>query len=573
MERNEHDIFDELVRGKLTNYSEPPEPEWIHSIQAKKNRAVNLYHLYKLMLIAVIVGAGMFAGIQLMPYQLEETTSTQMEQSGSDLPVIDLNQNAQPATAEFASATAATQTNTVNTVSSTNTSHTTATYTTKQGETKSTNTTSTKNTRSSFVKKHTQTSSPAKATQQPTVVKSENTGLLPTENKNREPEKTETEKTTTEKPEASAIPCKAAFDYYTSYSGEFNFVHTAQITENATIEWNFGDGTISGAEKAKHMYKRSGTYEVTLTITDKDDACSFSKTIAYQNPDEKTTPITISGKLVAGSALLKNGIVELYVFDENKGQFKSAQNIRTNQSGEYAILLQRNKRYLLKGYPTADVQNYVATYWGNSTESEDASEILIMPSEKDQLIGFNIDLMKIENPDLYAPVENPITTNTNHQQVFLVDGNNNIIGTGSVDEKGNFTINGNVPAGDYTIVNPSNGSTSSKTVAKASEVVSGNIFDNQANSSSPSDKITVYPNPAGNTVNFGINSTSEESATIIVTDAAGVELSRTRTTFIAGYNQTQHDLSNYPPGIYYVLVFKGSKQVLSNRVVKVDNSK
>jgi uncharacterized membrane protein len=77
MERNDNDLFDQLVREKLTGYTEPPEPEWIKNIHAKKSRVINLYHSYRLMLITALVGAGIFASVQFVPYASNMEVSKQ----------------------------------------------------------------------------------------------------------------------------------------------------------------------------------------------------------------------------------------------------------------------------------------------------------------------------------------------------------------------------------------------------------------------------------------------------------------------------------------------------------------
>jgi hypothetical protein len=52
-------------------------------------------------------------------------------------------------------------------------------------------------------------------------------------------------------------------------------------------------------------------------------------------------------------------------------------------------------------------------------------------------------------------------------------------------------------------------------------------------------------------------------------NAAGFELMRKSVNFVPGFNQLQYDLSAYPSGIYYVMVFKGNSPVMSNRIVKM----
>jgi PKD repeat protein len=587
MKSDEIDIFDELVRGKLSNYSEAPEPEWIHSIQAKKGRAVNLYQLYRLMLIAVIVGAGIFAGIQLLPYQSVQYNTSIKQETGTTSKIDNTRVSTTPRfTVEFASSDISdvivTETNNSSdanaSIDNTSEQRTAIHKNTKATSTNAHNKASASNNRSkkdginkqqnkaqrkqtSGIPIHNQT----KQTQTP-----DKTLLKETEEKLIESPAENPEDKNENKPEASNTPCKAAFDYYTSYTGEFNFTHTSAIAANANMIWDFGDGNTAENKTAAHAYKASGEYDVTLTITNDKTSCSFSKHITYQNPNEKAGPISISGSLVAGSTIVKNGIVELYVFDEQKGRYKSYQTIRTNQSGEYTIMLDRKIKYLLKGYPTADTKNYAATFWGNTSESESATEIMIMPSETDNLIGYKIDLLAQEHEDLPPLAQNTGNPNDGKQQVFLVDEHNNIISVGTVDPHGNYNFDGDIAGGDYNIVNPVTGSSSSTKIEPGTSNVSGNMSGNKGGTDN---KVSVYPNPANEVINFNVNSKKDETAILVIMDASGVEKARKQVSLSAGLNQSQYDLTYFAPGVYYIMILRNGQEVLSNRIVKLADDK
>jgi hypothetical protein len=561
MERNENDIFDELVRGKLSNYTEAPEPEWIRSIQAKKSRAVNLYQLYRLMLIVLIVGAGIFAGVQLMPYPVEEQTTVSQPQhlepqSTYRLPVYSTTTKY---TTGFAPAGGDHMDN--------HDGSNTTTFVSEKARTNQPPHTSPRSGKSTV---QIQTEPEETVKKLTTPVKKSETSIQPATPVKEAEKQTEADKK--DETQASALPCKAVFDYYTEYSGAYNFVHLTALNAQSTLNWNFGDGITGDQKSVSHKFAHSGTYEVILTISDKQNSCSFSKSITYQDPNEKTTPITLNGKVVAGTAVLKNAPLELFRFDEQKGGFKSDQTFRTNQMGEYTIILQRNARYLLKGYPTTDAAHYSATYWGNTSEREDATEIMVMPSENDHLFGYTIQLVYDEqDAEQITDQKPPILPTTQTQQVLLMNSDNQIVSVGTVDANGNYTFGPGVKAGDYKIVNPSNGTSTPTSVTPEGNGLSGNVpsMGAPASPSSASDKVTVYPNPASSLVNLGLNSDQNETATLVITDAAGVEKSRKTVVFNSGFNQAQCDISAFSPGIYYVMIFRNNKQVSSSRLVKL----
>jgi hypothetical protein len=571
MERNENDLFDELVRGKLSNYTEPPEPEWIRSIQAKKTRVVNVYHLYRMMLIGIIVGAGLFAGIQLLPTQVAEQASVTPAAQQSATPAY---YTSNPA--EFASVVAGNATQ-----PAPNVIQSVVRESLQQGSKDNANRVETEN-NAPVVKPVSNKANPTTATHKSTTVNHIQTNpALPEKetntliNNNKEESESSEKHTETDQLQSdNTIPCKADFDFYTSYSGEFNFVHLSPIADNASATWDFGDGNESNATTVAHIFTHTGKYEVTLTITDAENTCTFSKEVAYQNPNEKITPIVLSGQVVAGSDILKYAIVELFAFNEEKGRFKSIQTVRTNQLGEYNLTLQRGTRYLLKGYPTNDAQQYEATFWGNTVESENASEIVVMPSEQDKLSGYTVKLQYNQTEKEKIPVKNPIANNNDPQQVFLVNANNEIVSVGSVDANGNYNFGNDVPAGDYNIIDPSTGASTPTTVTSGAKVAGKTTGGaaGAASSGASSDagsKVSVYPNPANSVINFEINSSKNESAVVVIMDAAGVERSRQTIAFTAGLNQSQYDLTSFSPGIYYIMVFRNNQQVSSSRIVKL----
>jgi PKD repeat protein len=563
MERNDNDLFDQLVREKLTGYAEPPEPEWIKNIHAKKSRVINLYHLYRLMLITALVGAGIFASVQFVPYASNMEVSKQRNQN---------TLTSQGATLQPANSSA--KNNSVANTSNGGLLEQSTLIEAPIAQPEVLNATP-KTRGNNFSKKRTPiTQKKAAPTRNAASVTPESMLIeVPTETPILDEKPSSTDDAQTEKtPTESSNNCTASFEYYTSYTGEINFTNTSSINKKSIVAWQFGDGISSAETEPKHTYRSTGKYEVTLLVKDNQTGCEATQTklISYKNPNDKYTPITLSGELHAGTTPVKNGQIELYQFNPQKGGFVLNNVIRTSQSGAYDVVIQRNERYILKGIPSSELPDYTSSYWGNSDDIENATEIVIMPSEKDNLLGYNIELALAEKQKTSDDFKDESITSATDQNVLLLDLNNNIVGVGKVDVNGDYVFTGSVPPGDYKVVNPANGASTAKTVV-GGEPVSGSIFDKNTGSVSAKndEKVSVFPNPAGNTVNFGINSSAEETATIILTDAAGVELSRKQMVFTSGFNQTQYDLSNYSPGIYYVLVFKGNQQVLSNRLVKM----
>jgi K+-transporting ATPase c subunit len=604
MERNEQDIFDELVRQKLSGYTEPPEPAWIKNIHAKKNRVINLYHLYRLMLITALVGAGMFSSIYYFVPQQAATSNAIID---SDIVIAEPGalqpiDNTEYVTAfsdnHFYSRTGTSAKHySPNSNNHSNQSDRNLTLTNNHantGKVANANKADDKfaGTRSDIKASNTSKSQAQQAIEVAKAAKQVDKISQPDIRQNEEaakparpsnlkdsvslnPDKTKDETVADKGDEDKVTTCNAAFEYYTSYNGEVSFTNTSIVSNGANMTWTFGDGESSIHSDPSHSFTKTGSYKVTLHVKDTKLKCedSFTKTIAFHNPEDKNVPVAITGIVYAGGSVVKNGFVELFIFDEIKGGYVAAKTVKTTLAGEFSVPIEKGKRYLLKGNPTASQPDYSSTFWGNTIDIEDASDIMAMLSEDHDLLGYNIDLKMGEKPiaDDELNTGNPFADAS--QSVLLLDKNNNIVSVGTVDANGNFSF-GNIDPGEYTVVNPATGATSPKTVGAAG-TAKGNINAGGGSKAPSSDEtVTVFPNPANTLVNFGINSLTDERATIVIMNAGGVELSREIRNFTSGFNQAQYDLSSYPPGIYYVLVFKGNQQVLSNRLVKLsDNTK
>jgi PKD repeat protein len=596
MERNEQDIFDELVRQKLTGYTEPPEPAWIKNIHAKKNRVINLYHLYRLMLITALVGAGIFSSLYYFEPQQSAGSIFQPDHAITQTGIFSApsqspehtsfagisNGNTSSATTVTSSYSVSSE-QTATTVTSSASTHTTSAKTSQQRTNASSQAGVPADARkpgSAATRTAQQHQQRITGAQDPATEKNERTGAdNSTENNaNGTADSTALHKAgtteTTEKTEAkeTEVSCRASFDYYTSYNGEISFTNTSDVSSGASMTWTFGDGDRSVHTDPSHSFAKAGTYKVTLHVKDAKHNCEDSYTrmitLKAQNKDENI-PVAISGILFAGGSVVKNGFVELYVFNEAKGGFEQAASVKTSYTGEFQLPIEKGKRYVFRGNPTSDHPEYAATFWGNTTEIENASDVMAMLSENKDLIGYNIDLQIGEKP---VVEETLASGNPFEQSVLLLDANNNIVSVGKVDANGNFKF-GDIAPGEYKVVNPATGNTTTTTIGTAG-TATGNINKGGTTSAASGsgyseEKVTVFPNPANTVVNFGVNSNLEERATIVIMNAGGVELSRESRTLTAGFNQTQYDLSAYPPGVYYVLVFKGNQQVLSNRLVKL----
>ena len=136
-------------------------------------------------------------------------------------------------------------------------------------------------------------------------------------------------------------------------------VDASQSTDDGSIvsyQWNFGDGDSSQAEVTSHIYSQTGSYPLTLTVTDNEGAVgSASTTIQVSDPpDPSNQPPTavISATPTSGPAALQvqvdasqstdDGFIVSYQWDfDDDGAIIEAESTSYiyTQAGSYDVTL------------------------------------------------------------------------------------------------------------------------------------------------------------------------------------------------------------------------------------------
>lgn len=584
MRSNDYDTFDELVRGKLTGYIEPPEMESLNRIHAKKARVASLYQLYRLFAVLLVAGFGMLASVLFIQQRVDSAssdTTIQTQPATQEVQHIQATEFAAGAVeatpnsnqtsvspAASVSSTSFGQTENLSNKASSTQSSSAVSASAKRTSLRSTQAGNNRSTPSSAASRSTKSSkaTPAKptgTTTTPNLLPSAPVSTsVPAPSSEKQIHSNEPLKTDSlSKENQQNETCDIAFNYYGSYTGALTFYATMEASQAGVLTWDFGDGQTSSGSSPEHTFTRPGTYTVSLISTQNGKQCRVSKEIVMNPVTEPRKPLSLSGTLLAGNNVVSNGVVEVFEFNTRKAKYTSTLSVKTQNDGSFTVPLTEGVQYILKGYPSGVYSNYLPTYWGNTVESDEAMEILITPGEPLDILGYNIKLVANEQPlPEKTPEELPVIVR-NDNQVILVDANNNVIGMGRVDQHGNIVANEGTKAGSYMAVNPNTGKTTSVQVSGAGTIMS---------SAAPAEveKVSVFPNPVDDMVNFGVNSSESENAVLVVMNAAGFELIRKSIVFTVGFNQLQYDISEFSPGIYYVMVFKGNQQVMSNRIVK-----
>ena len=546
MKMNEEMVFDELMRQKLESYSELPDMGLMDNIHAKKNRVMKLYKLSKFIAILCIVGVGVFAAyLQLDSNSYPVSTNNQL-----------IN-------------------NTINNLSESNNNHV-------QGSWKATAISSSTNsslpsinqtsgnvqseTHSSLYIPNNCSTAKTNSTTIITLPKPNNSSPNLSLSNTTKPDSADAKKGDQKQKKQISVNCKAAFDYYVSYDGKYIFSNFSETESSSKTLWDFGDGTTADIASPEHIYKNAGTYLVTLKITDIANSCSdmLQKNIAINTSIKKQKQsIEIKGRVIAGSDPIENGNVYLLQFNSEKNNYTRIARSGISLSGEYLFRDIKNGTYVLLG--EVNSAKYIPTYWGNSTDLNDAVEIHIMENDDEDMSGLNISMTY--NKDFINNENAHIFNRDTQNYVLVLDQNNNIVGTAKIDKNGDVNLNG-FPPGNYNLLNQQTGNINTvKVIPGGGYSLGGDI------SSINNGKITLVPNPAISNVKFSINIQNENQvADIMIMNVGGSIVYHKSYTCSTGSYPFDIDISSLPPGEYYVVVNVGGSQTLTGRMIKSGNN-
>lgn len=150
--------------------------------------------------------------------------------------------------------------------------------------------------------------------------------------------------TATVKLSAAPLELTAGFDFQRNFR-EVTFTNeTAGGTPGYTYEWNFGDGSaVSTEESPVHTYAASGSYTVTLTVTDQDNTVrEVEQVVVIGEALSVDFDEVVSGASVSLEALITGGVEEYTVsWDMGDGEQESGMSTSHSYSltGTYTITM------------------------------------------------------------------------------------------------------------------------------------------------------------------------------------------------------------------------------------------
>jgi len=528
---NSENNFDELIRNRLEHYSEPPDMEFMQPIRVKTKRIVSLYRIGQILGILLLAGAGLYTFILQNDYTSVKKSQVVVSSSAT-------HTNTQLASASnqksnLINQDKAAEHNVLLTVQNNLIGKEFGLSVYKNASVLSTNN------KTSLLSIESTSTNPTQ------IIKSDSK-----EQQNRD--------------KTGITPCKADFNYYTGYKGEKVFSAISEGEGNLTYLWEFGDGQQSRITHPEYLFKKSGTYTVSLTVTDSKGCVSKQyQQVSVLIKEDKSTllPNSIKGIVKAGADPVSQTRV-LLIPVSGQPQLKVIET-KTNIRGEFEFIGFFKGNYFIQAFPNNQTEYFKPTFWGNALYVNDAPDIAITNDNEEVLSGYSINLI------YEGSAKSGLQEGSS--EVLLLDQNNQVIGKGYMDANGKVQVNGQL-TGSYKVMDPNTGNISGevdfgsddKSTGKSSGTLKGGFIENNP--------IVLSPNPAETSVNIGIKTETQETVDVVVRDAGGAEMMRTTLTMVNGNNQLPIDISILPDGIYYVMVIKKNGNVTSSRLVKNDLS-
>jgi len=370
--------------------------------------------------------------------------------------------------------------------------------------------------------------------------------------------------------EGEPAGCEASFNANVSQANPLRMLYfntsSTSASGTTTYTWDLGDGSTANTNNIEHTYSEAGYYTVCLIM--QNDLCSDTICQEVLVPGQ-----TLEGFLVAGSIII-NGMaaddakVKLYSVDATSGATELYAQTEVDSLGRYAFLNVPAGAYYIKANLTefsSYFSQFAPTYFGNVLYWENATLVEVVSNQDNYNIAMlaaennggpgtvdgNIDEGpgRLMNPELFSSATGPAA----NVHVLVT----NLAGAAqrwtNSDANGNFSIN-NLDYGDYLLFADVAGivsipmafTISPETPNATVMFVLGDLITSV--SSSASENLAIYPNPASNLIQINVKNGDAQKLSLISATGSLVLQQNVVGT------QNQLDLSSVAAGSYFLVV-------------------
>lgn len=569
--------FDELMREKLSSYETEPDMDLLVNIHARKNRFLRSRNLTRLIILLAILSAGLLAGYYFSNGQGSHAASEGEKTQGEIRPVEAPASGKQVSDGQIngASTTSKQGQNATYQTTASSSDLQSSVKSGKQHEdnnhvnaqqTQSTHTSSLNNTREGNTTTITTSAvTHAASSLNPTAPsdKQHNSKITGQDKKddNKRSTSDKTEQPSDKK--SGSDVCSAEIDYYTTYDNAYHFM-AKSVAADTKLTWSFGDGQNSNEQSPKHTYLKSGQYAVTLTAVNTKTKC---KAEAYKlvrvNKGVNLSASIINGTIFADAEYASKTRVDLMVYNNKTNSFDIEQSTYTNNKGFYEFVEIGAGTYLVK---TSSYKNYEGAYYGNTTDKEIATNIVVFADDYKELRGYDIQLQGSK----YLSSTNTNDNDTGAKWMLVLDENNNPIASVMVSQNGQVQNTSNIPNGKYNLLDPATGQINqSITIGGGGTTGSAGTQRSTVGTISMQTELTLMPNPAYDYVKISLSNAEATPVEVSIINNNGSVVKHF--TLNNGADVNQIDINALSVGSYYVIVKQNGITTSSRLVKTADN--
>lgn len=549
--------MDEIILEKLEGYTEEPSADLFQRIKDKRARARRMERYFRLLVVTILVAALATLVYKLLSRKTDESSlliNKAVKENARQSSVPAGSENKESTTIQF------------------------KTFVRKPAANKvsADNNSNEKNLR---------------VAQDNTIT--ENTETQKTENNKSNNNESETIVKNEESGNAE-IACKSMFTYIPGDNGTVRFEQRAESSTGSTIYWKVDGEVKTDNPNPGIKFDKNGNYQVCLIVENSKNEC-YDYHCENIRVDNIPNVSQLRGRVNAGPYPLDMGLVLLYPYDSLSRSMGHPYQCKVSNNGTFEFDKMDHGFYLIQALPARHsdyYDNYFPTYYGSSVLYTTASRIHYTGSHTD----IQISLIEIKNPDGLASIEGTISPEINeawNQPLILIDNNGNPVSFTNPDADGRYMFP-NVPAGDYKLFNPRNGTLTS---VKSGTVSNGNSGSNASQSGNSGaglevpkngsaeagkdgssgngqsgtvgagNRISLYPNPAKGFARFSIETPFPTMIHTMIYTSSFVEV-HNQYDFVSGTKEITVDLSSIPPGNYFVVVDKGDGKLITSSMIK-----
>lgn len=389
-----------------------------------------------------------------------------------------------------------------------------------------------------------------------------------------------------------APSCKALFNV-TLNKQTASFSDKSTHPGNARYSWNFGDGATSTQVNPTHTYSSSGTYQVSMIISDSNCQDTAIKTIQVKPSPYPAVDVAVYlGTKLGNRNFADHGRIYLIVHDTAQKTLTAADSFTFNSAGVHRFKNVTPGKYLVKAALTkksAYYQNYLPAYHDSSLKWNKGTKINV--SSNSTSVAAPIHLIKGNNPGGPGFISGKTSQGANKKAgsgkpvtgafVMLLDMNDDPLMYTYTDKEGYFEFT-NIPYGTYKVYTEIAGKETFPSIVELSEdnksvkdirikVSERTIREEETSGISTSFRekgIRIYPNPSSGILNIEYNNAEAGKLDLQIFDQSGKLMNTTHLDTSKEHHKI--DLGDYPNGIYFIKAkgedqLYGIKRIILNR--------